>query len=54
MKRYEYIEGPQALENFENAMKAIFQAQKPESSKKKQPRKAATLRKSKAHGKGKD
>jgi hypothetical protein len=38
MKQQEYIEGPQALENFEQAMKTTFKAPKAaiERAKKKQ------------------
>jgi hypothetical protein len=44
----EYVEGPQALENFEQAMKTIFKAPKVviERAKKKQ-KKASSLRKAK-------
>jgi len=42
----EYIEGPKALENFEEFGRAILQAPKPKIKAKKQP-KAATSRKSK-------
>jgi hypothetical protein len=47
----EYIEGPEALENFERGMKAVFQVPKaaivaPKKKNAKQPR-AATSRKSK-------
>jgi len=55
MKRHEYIEGPKAVENFENAMTAIFQVpkHKVEARKKRQQRKAATARKTKKSGNGK-
>jgi hypothetical protein len=51
VKEPEYIEGPEALENFERGMKAIFQVPKapiaaPKKKSAKQPR-AATSRKSK-------
>lgn len=50
MKQPEYIEGPEALENFERGMKAVFQVPKadivaPKKKNAKQPR--ATSRKSK-------
>jgi len=51
MKQTEYIEGPEALENFERGMKAVFQVPKaaivaPKKKNAKQPR-LATSRKSK-------
>ena len=50
MKQPEYIEGPEALENFERGMKAIFQVSKadivsPKKKNAKQPK--ATSRKEK-------
>jgi hypothetical protein len=49
MKQPEYREGPQALENFERGMKAVFAA--PKAGRiippKKQQKKAATSRKPK-------
>jgi hypothetical protein len=50
MKRTEYIEGPEALDNFERGMKVVFQVPKsavvaPKKKNAKQPR--ATSRKSK-------
>ena len=48
MKQTEYIEGPEALENFKRGMKALFKVPKiAVLSKKKQARKPATLRKPK-------
>jgi hypothetical protein len=48
MKQCEYTEGPKALENFEQGMKALFKAPKAtiERAKKKQ-KKASSLRKAK-------
>jgi hypothetical protein len=46
MKQREYIEGPEALKNFERFSTAILQAPKPKGKNKKQP-KAATSRKPK-------
>lgn len=45
--KYTYIEGSKAAQNFEEAMKTIFQAPKPLKSAKKKLPKAATRRKSK-------
>ena len=46
----EYKEGPEARDNFERTMKALFKAPKTESSnRKRQPKKKATARKT--HGK---
>jgi len=45
MKQPEYIEGPKATENFERLATAILQA--PYKKKKKQPKKAASVRKPK-------
>ena len=36
MKRPEYVEGPEAQENFEQGMKALFKAPKTETTKGKQ------------------
>jgi len=36
MKELEYTEGPKAKENFEDAMKAVFQAPKPVKRGKKE------------------
>jgi hypothetical protein len=36
MKEPEYTEGPEALENFEQGMKALFKVPKPETKKGKQ------------------
>jgi len=44
IKEHEYVEGPEALENFKNLATAILQAPRQE---KKQPKKAASVRKSK-------
>jgi hypothetical protein len=44
MKQREYIEGPEALENFERFAKAILQAS---PKKKKQAKKPASVRKPK-------
>jgi hypothetical protein len=46
MKEHEYIEGPEALKNFERFATAILQAPKPKIKAKQRP-KAATSRKSK-------
>jgi hypothetical protein len=46
MKQREYIEGPKALDNFEQFATAVLQAPKPKI-KAKQQSKAATSRKSK-------
>jgi len=46
MKQREYIEGPEALENFERFATAILQAPKPKGKTKKET-KAATSRKPK-------
>jgi hypothetical protein len=43
----EYREGPEAKENFERAMKSLFQAPKLSPKKRKQKNKPATLRKTK-------
>jgi len=43
----QYREGPEAKENFEQAMKCLFQAPKVTPKKKQQARKPATLRKPK-------
>jgi hypothetical protein len=56
MKQCEYTEGPKALENFKEGMKAIFQIPKadivaPKNKNAKQP-KSATSRKSKPCDKG--
>jgi hypothetical protein len=45
MKQPEYIEGPEALENFEQLARPILQAKKP---KKKQPKGATSRRPKKA------
>jgi len=51
-RKYEYIEGPKARENFERTMKALFHAGKPtKSAVKRQPRKA-TSRKTSGKGEG--
>jgi hypothetical protein len=55
MKQREYTEGPEALENFERGMKAVFQVPKaaivaPKKKNAKQPR-AVTSRKSKSSDK---
>jgi len=42
MKQQEYIEGPEALKNFKQLATAILQAP---TKKKKQPKKAASVRK---------
>jgi hypothetical protein len=48
MKQPEYIEGPKALENFKRGMIALFKVPKSAVLKtKKQPKKAASSRKSK-------
>jgi hypothetical protein len=49
MKEPEYTEGPEALENFKQGMKALFRVPKSAvlGTKKKQARKPATLRKPK-------
>jgi hypothetical protein len=47
MKEPEYIEGPEALENFEQFGRAILQAPKPKSKGKKES-KAGTSRKPKS------
>jgi hypothetical protein len=44
MKQREYKEGPEALENFKRFATAILQAPRP---KKKQPKKAASVKKPK-------
>jgi hypothetical protein len=49
MKQREYIEGPEALENFKGFATAILQAQ---ATKKKRPKKAASRKKSKKSDKG--
>jgi len=46
--KYEYNEGPQAQQNFDAAMKAIFKAPKAKAVK----RKRVKARKSKGRGKG--
>jgi hypothetical protein len=38
MKQQEYVEGPEALENFEQFARAILQAPKPKGKTKKQPK----------------
>ena len=43
----EYREGPEAKENFEQAMKAAFQAPKSLLKKREQKKKPATFRKTK-------
>ncbi|HEY6768918.1 MAG TPA: hypothetical protein VI386_29540 [Candidatus Sulfotelmatobacter sp.] len=45
MKQPEYTEGPEALENFKRLATAILQA--PAQKQKKQPKKAASLKKPK-------
>jgi hypothetical protein len=56
MKQPEYIEGPEALENFERGMKAVFQVRKADivAPKKKSEKrhKSATSRQSKPSDKG--
>lgn len=47
MKTPEYTEGPKALENFKEGMKALFKVPKSAVLKKKQARRPATLRKPK-------
>ena len=48
MKQSEYIEGSEALENFKRGMIALFKVPKSAVLQtKKQPKKAASLRKSK-------
>jgi hypothetical protein len=46
MKQLEYLEGPQALENFEQGMKALFKVSKDEvvRAEKKQAKKRASSR----------
>ena len=46
-RKSEYLEGPEAKENFEQAMKALFQAPKVSSKEKRARTQFATLRKSK-------
>jgi hypothetical protein len=53
MKQPEYIEGRKAAENFERGMIALFKVPKTAVQKaKKQPKKAASSRKSKSGDKG--
>lgn len=47
MKEPEYIEGPKAAENFEEAMKTIFKAPKPVKKGKKKDTRSTSLRKPK-------
>lgn len=52
--KHEYHEGPKALESFKRGMEELFKVPKTAIlPKKKQARKPATLRKSKASGKDK-
>jgi hypothetical protein len=55
MKQPEYIEGPQARENFERGMKALFHVSKKqvEIRKKRQQQRKATARKKKPSDGGK-
>jgi hypothetical protein len=53
MKQPEYIEGPEALRNFERGMIALFKVPKPAIGKvRKSGRKLATRRKAKRSDKG--
>jgi hypothetical protein len=53
MKQPEYIEGPEALENFERGMKAVFKAPKPATKKgKRKDTPTVSPRKPKSSGKG--
>jgi len=51
-RKYEYIEGPKARENFERTMKALFQAPKKQTSKTKRQPQKATSRKASGSDKG--
>jgi hypothetical protein len=46
----EMIEGPKALQNFEDTMKKLFSAQKPDTSNDKQKPSKSTKRQRKAKG----
>jgi hypothetical protein len=47
MKTCEYIEGPEAKEKFDQAMRTAFQASKPTPRKPKQKPEVSTIRKTK-------
>ena len=51
-RKYEYIEGSKARENFERTMKALFQAGKPKKNEPKRQPKKATSRKSSGKNEG--
>jgi len=51
-RKYEYIEGPKARENFERTMTALFQAGRPTKSKTKRQPKKATSRTASGKNKG--
>jgi hypothetical protein len=53
MKQLQYIEGPEALKNFERGMIALFKVPKPAiGTSRKKGRKLATTRKSKKRDRG--
>jgi len=51
MKQPEYVEGPKALENFEDGMRTIFKAAKPVKRGKKKATPSPSLGKSKTSDK---
>jgi hypothetical protein len=52
MKPIEYIEGPEARENFKRGMRALFQVPKKRNDKAKRQPKEATARKTSGKNKG--
>jgi hypothetical protein len=54
MKEYEYHEGKQAQENFEEGMKALFQVPKDTGQKKKKPAKKRAKKTTSGRGVSRD